>query len=276
MLTDSRPLRVAVLSSHRAPGLCGLLERDPNRGCTYEVVSVLTSETVFADEDAVRRLGPEVIGHPIDAFYGRRPTSVARDPNARRRYDRETLARLRPCAPDLLVLDGYGYLVTEPVLEAFPRRVMNLHFSDLTIRDADGRPIFAGRRAVRDALVAGQRETAATLHLVNEWPDGGAPIVRSWPHPVSPMVARARRWQADDMFKAYVFAHQEWMMRGASERVLAAALELVAARAVDLDALGATDPAKVTPWLVDERGRLTPPAGVPMFDRLWAYERATA
>lgn len=276
MLTPSRPLRVAVLCSHRAPGLAHLLERDPNRGHAYDVVCVLTSESVFAGQDIVRGRGPDIIWHPIAAFYGDRPRSILRDRETRRSYDRETLDRLTPYSPDLVLLDGYLYLVTEPLLEAFPRRMINLHFSDLTIRHADGRPAFVGRRAVRDALVAGQKDTAATLHLVNEVPDGGAPIVRSWPHAVSPMVAYARRWHADDMLKAYVFAHQEWMIRSASGPVLAAGLTLVAGKTVDLDLLGAGNPAKVAPWLVDERGRLLPPDGRHISERLWAYERATA
>ena len=153
------------------------------------------------------------------------------------------------------------YLLTTPMLEAFPHRILNLHFSDLTIRRADRRPAYAGIRAVRDAIVDGQKETSATVHMVNEEPDGGPPVVRSWPYPVSPLVAHARSWDARDMLKAYAFAHQEWMIRGASGPLLSAALQLVASGTVDLDELAMRDPGTVTPWLIDERGRMTPPAG---------------
>jgi folate-dependent phosphoribosylglycinamide formyltransferase PurN len=270
------PLRVAVLSSSRAPGLADLFERDPARGRAYEIVCVLTSESSLAEQDLARRCGAAVLYQPIREFYDGKVRSVSGDRVTRMAYDLETLNRLRPYSPDLVLLDGYLYVVTEPLLEAFPRRILNLHFSDLTIRHADGRPVFVGRRSVRDAIVAGEKETAATLHLVNELPDGGAPIVRSWPHPVSPMVACARHGDADDMLKAYVFAHQEWMIRGASGPVLMAGLHLIAGQAVDLDALADQNPAKVLPWVVDDRGRLSPPQGVHLFDRLWAYEHAFA
>jgi hypothetical protein len=95
--------------------------------------------------------------------------------------------------------------------------------------------------------------------MVNEEPDGGPPVVRSWPYPVSPLVAHARSWDARDMLKAYAFAHQEWMIRGASGPLLSAALQLVASGTVDLDELAMRDPGSVTPWLIDERGRMTPP-----------------
>ena len=199
--------------------------------------------------------------HPIGEFYQSRGTSVYRDSVARRAYDRETATVLDAYAPDLVILDGYCYLLTTPMLEAFPRRILNLHFSDLTIRRADRRPAYAGIRAVRDAIVDGQTETSATVHMVNEEPDGGPPVVRSWPYPVSPLVAHARSWDAGDMLKVYAFAHQEWMIRGASAPLLSAALQLVASGTVDLDELATRDPGTVTPWLIDERGRMIPPAG---------------
>ena len=122
-----------------------------------------------------------------------------------------------------MLLDGYLYLVTPALLARFRNRVLNLHFSDLTLRTVDGAPRFPGLRAVRDALADGLGETRATVHLVNDKPDDGPPIVRSWPFPVSPLVEELRTQSADDVFKAYVFAHQHWMMRTASGPLIAAA-----------------------------------------------------
>lgn len=275
MLTTDRPLRVAVLCSRRAPGLLHLLE-DGSRGRRFEVVAVIASEPSFAEAEAVRAHGVEVLTHPIAAFYEARSSNVYRDFVTRRAYDRETLARLAPHAPDLVLLDGYLYLLTRPVLDAYRNRMLNLHFSDLTVRRADRRPTYPGIRAVRDAIVDGVAETSATVHLVNDEPDGGAPLVRSWTFPIPPLVDEARRWQAMDMLKAYAFAHQEWMIRAASGPLLSAALQLVADRRVDLDQAGTGDPARAVPWLLDEQGRLTPPAAMRMQGILEGYKRASA
>lgn len=254
-----RRLKVAVLSSERAPGLLDLFEGDENRGRLYEIVCVVRTTPPEADHELASARGVPTCAHPIREFYRRRGAPI-RDMAVRAAYDRETRALLAPYSPDLVLLDGYLYLVTQPLLSAYPARMLNLHFSDLTRRLPDGRPQFPGLRAVRDALLAGQPTTAATVHLVNETPDDGTPVVRSWPFPVSPLVGCARSWSAVEMFKAYVFAHQEWMIRAASGPLLAAALALVAEGSIDLDSLAESNPATIRPWDLDERGRLTGPA----------------
>jgi phosphoribosylglycinamide formyltransferase-1 len=276
MLNTDRPLRVAVLCSRRAPGLLHLLDSGLEGGRAFEIVTVVTSEPECLDATAIAQRGSAVTVHSIREFYESRSSSVYRDFVTRRAYDRATADLLHASAPDVVLLSGYLYLLTKPMLEAFDKRILNLHFSDLTIRRVDRRPAYVGLRAVRDAIADGQCETSATVHLVNEEPDGGAPLVRSWPYPVSPLVQRARSWHATDMLKAYAYAHQEWMIRGASGPLLSSALQLVATGQVDLDDIAVRDPATVTPWLVDERGRMTPPGALRMHDLLRGYHRASA
>ncbi len=272
MLTRRTPLRVAVLCSRRTPGVAHLLAQPTGAEPAFDIVSVITSEPECADADLVRAHGVPLQTHDIRAFYAARAANVYRDVATRRAYDRATLALLEPAAPDVVLLDGYLYLLTSPMLEAYPNRVLNLHFSDLTLRRPNHRPVYPGTRAVRDALADGRTETMATVHVVNDEPDGGAPLVRSWAFPVSPMVARARAWKANDMLKAYTFAHQEWMIREASGPLLASALSLVATGAVDLDLLDGVSPDCVVPWLLDEHGRLTQrgvAADLPPSQMLW-------
>jgi folate-dependent phosphoribosylglycinamide formyltransferase PurN len=259
MLTLNRPMSVAVLCSHRAPGLPYLLNRDRRRGRLYELACVVSSERTFAEEVRVERRGVPVISHPIAGFYAARQASSVRSLGMRAEYDAATVDLIKPFRPDLVLLDGYLYLVTPALLDAFPARVLNLHYGDLTLRLDDGRPRFPGLRAVRDAIAAGRIETRATVHLVNAAPDAGAPIVRSWPFPVSPMIRDARTWGAVDMLKAYAYAQQQWMIRAASGPLLAAALGLISSRQADLEMLAARDPSATLPWDLDERGVLVPP-----------------
>jgi folate-dependent phosphoribosylglycinamide formyltransferase PurN len=257
MLTSPCPIRVGVLCSHRAPGLLHLL--DSLQPETVGVVCVIATDAEFSDAGQVRARGIPVITHDIRAFYAARSAPLTRDPQTREAFDRQTLDMLHDYQPDLVLLDGYLFLLTLPMLDAFPHRLLNLHFSDLTVRNVDHRPSYVGIRAVRDAILDGQCETRATLHLVNSEPDGGAPLVRSWAFPVSPLVEAARAWQAPDMLKAYAYAHQEWMMREVSGPLLAAALQLIADGRLVLDGIGSCEPHLVEPWLVDKSGRLTAP-----------------
>jgi folate-dependent phosphoribosylglycinamide formyltransferase PurN len=226
-----------------------LLNQCPDRGVTYEIVCCVTSEFTFAEEVRVERRGIPALVHPIETFYEQRGASLYRDMHTRAEYDAVTAKRLEPFFPDLLLLDGYHFIITAPLLKAFGPRIINLHYSDLSLRRPNGQPTFPGLRAVRDAIAAGVPETRATVHAVNGEPDSGAPIVRSWAYPVSPLVADLRSVGAADVFKAYVYAHQQWMMRTVSGPLLSAALRLVATGAVDLNAVAAGDPSAA--WLFD-------------------------
>ena len=258
---DRRPKKVAVLCSRHAPGLLDLLNADPERGPSYEVVCCVTSEPAFAESEAVEQHGVPVVRHPIADFYAAHHASLYHDADVRAAFDWQTVGHLVRYSPDLLLLDGYRYLVTKPLLSAFHGRIVNLHFSDLTVRRADGGPAFPGLRAVRDALAAGCDETRATVHLVDAEPDGGPPIVRSWPFPVSLMFRAGTA--GTDMGRAYTFAHQQWMMRDAAGPLLAAAIQLIARGDVNLDILARRVPGDVVPWDLFEDGTLTHPALVP-------------
>jgi phosphoribosylglycinamide formyltransferase-1 len=69
-----------------------------------------------------------------------------------------------------VVLAGYMRVVKEPLLRAFPRRIINIHPSLL--------PAFKGLRAWEQALAAGVKETGCTVHFVNAQVDDGEIIAQ--------------------------------------------------------------------------------------------------
>ena len=237
-----------------------LLNQSPDRGASYEIVGCVTSESTFDEAVRVERRGVPVQPHPIGESYAAHGAADCRDMTLRAAYDTETLALVEPWLPDVLVLDGYLRLLTAPLLRRFRDRVVNLHFSDLTLRTCTGAPRHPGIRAVRDALAAGCAETRATVHLVTAEVDAGPPIVRSWPFPVSPLVEDVRTRSGDAAFKAYAFAHEQWMMRTAAGPLIAAALRLIATGAVNLDALAEGGADAQAPWLLERHGFLLAPA----------------
>lgn len=220
-------LRVALLCSHRAPGLRFLLEEDPDRGRLYDVVCCLSSEEQSEAMEETAGTGLPFISHSIARFSARK-SAKRTDLAARVDYDRETLALLEPYQPDLLVLSSYLLIVTEPLLTAFPERIVNVHHADLTKR-----PRYVGLRAVRDAVFAGETETRATAHLVTERLDEGPILCLSPPFPVSPLVRDGLSWGATDVLKAYAYAHQEWMIRSAWGPLLSEAIASVAVRELE-------------------------------------------
>jgi phosphoribosylglycinamide formyltransferase-1 len=72
---------------------------------------------------------------------------------------------------DLVCLAGFMRLVGEPVLNAFPQAILNVHPSLL--------PAFPGVDAQRQALEHGVKISGATVHLVTRELDGGPIVVQA-------------------------------------------------------------------------------------------------
>jgi len=207
-------LRVAVLCSRRAPGLAYLLDRK-----AHNLVCVVSSDAECVEQEELVRAGVPHLVHDI----GRLP-DLAHRPD----YDRETVRLLTPYEPDLVILSGYLRIVTTPLLEAYPDRVINIHDSDLALVNEQGRPRYPGLHATRDAIFAGERETRTSVHIVTADVDGGPLLLRSRAFATHPLVHAARRWGATDILKAYAYAQREWMMREAWGPLLARAIDLAA------------------------------------------------
>jgi phosphoribosylglycinamide formyltransferase-1 len=218
------PLRVAMLTTRRAPGLSHLLGEDAGRGRLYQLVAGVASDPESEALPAFRRAGIPALAHDLRGFCasrGGKPGDLA----LRREYDADTVRFLGEHHPELIVLCGYLHIVTDRLLTEFPARVINLHDADLAAVDHTGRPLFRGLHSTFDALAAGQFETRSTVHLVSEEVDRGPPLVRSWGFPSHPLVADARRWRAMKMLKAYAYAQREWMMVAAWGPLLARAIQ---------------------------------------------------
>jgi phosphoribosylglycinamide formyltransferase 1 len=72
---------------------------------------------------------------------------------------------LREADVELVVLAGFMRVLKSPMLEAFPRRIINIHPSLL--------PKFPGLEAWKQALAAGETVTGCTVHYVDEKIDHG-------------------------------------------------------------------------------------------------------
>ena len=205
-----RTLRVAVLTSKRAPGLERLL-RHPQRDQIFEISCVVTTEPAFAGAEAIERAGVPVLLHPLRRFCEHRDVSI-RNFDARRAYDRLTAATLRLLKVDTVLLLGYVYLLTEPMLREFPDRIVNIHDSDLSIRRLDGERRYVGLHSTRDAIEAGERVTRSTAHLVTSKLDDGPVIQMSDPYPV-PSAATAAALMGDlQKVRQHAFVQRQTMM----------------------------------------------------------------
>ena len=77
----------------------------------------------------------------------------------------ELVQMLRDAGVELVVLAGFMRVLKQPMLQAFPRRIINIHPSLL--------PKFPGLEAWRQALAAGEKVTGCTVHFVDDKVDHG-------------------------------------------------------------------------------------------------------
>jgi len=89
----------------------------------------------------------------------------------------ETAACLQAAGVELVCLAGFLRLVKQPLLGAFPKRIINIHPSLL--------PAFPGLESWQQALTAGVAETGCTVHLVDAGMDTG-PILLQQAVPILP------------------------------------------------------------------------------------------
>lgn len=85
-------------------------------------------------------------------------------------YGERLLAILRDNAIDMVVLAGFLTILPENVIRAYDHRMINIHPSLIPAFCGQG---FYGLRVHEAALAKGVKITGATVHFVNEIPDGG-------------------------------------------------------------------------------------------------------
>jgi len=77
----------------------------------------------------------------------------------------ELVRMLRDAGVELVILAGFMRVLKSPMLEAFPRRILNIHPALL--------PKFPGLEAWKQALATGEKVTGCTVHYVDEGIDHG-------------------------------------------------------------------------------------------------------
>lgn len=92
--------------------------------------------------------------------------------------------RLVETGADVVLCAGFMRILPDDICHRWPG--VNVHPADLTVRDADGRPVFTGMNAVPDSLAAGHRHVRASAHLLRNPVDEGAVLALSRPVVVLP------------------------------------------------------------------------------------------
>lgn len=102
---------------------------------------------------------------------------------------------------DLIVLAGYMNILSERFTGRYPRRIINVHPSLIPSFCGEG---FYGLRVHEAALQKGVKVTGATVHFVNEIPDGGEIILQK--------AVEVSEGDTPESLQARVMREAEWII----------------------------------------------------------------
>ena len=150
--------KIAVLVSGGGTNLQALLDAEQTGVlCSGEIVLVVSNNAkAFALERAAR---------------AGVATAVLKGPS----FEADLKLLLQQRGIDLIILAGFMRILSEAFTSAWPNRILNVHPSLIPAFCGKG---YYGLRVHEEALRRGVKVTGATVHFVNEIPDGGEIILQ--------------------------------------------------------------------------------------------------
>ena len=156
------PLRIGVLASHGGSNMQAIIDAIERGELDARVVLVISNNSSSGAMERARR-------HGLPARHLSGATHP--DPEALDQAIRDALA---DAGAEVVVLAGYMKRIGPRTLERFRGRMLNIHPALLPRHGGEG---MYGLRPHESALAAGDAETGATVHVVDEQYDRG-PILR--------------------------------------------------------------------------------------------------
>jgi len=190
----THPMRVACFVSGSGTNARRIIEGSLKPGSRYQVTLIFTDvRDDRRKRDGSKRCRAKEIADEygiaykcvdIRDFYRDKGVKRAGDLSLRPEFDRLVLDAIEPHNIDVVALAGYMSITTQPLLNRYSGRILNVHPADLSIMEGGDRK-YVGIHVVKDAILAGDKELRATTHIVREKVDHGEILVISKPVPVT-------------------------------------------------------------------------------------------
>ncbi len=150
--------RIAVLVSGGGTNLEALLNAQEAGNIPHgEIVAVLASNPGAYALERARN-------HGVPGF------AVPRKGLSQEEFEAGLTEKLTKYRADMIVLAGFLSILSEDFVRRWPKRILNVHPSLIPAFCGRG---FYGLKVHEEALRRGVKVTGATVHYVNEIPDGG-------------------------------------------------------------------------------------------------------
>jgi phosphoribosylglycinamide formyltransferase-1 len=155
-----KKLGLGILGSGKGSNCRAILEQISAGNLAVEARLVVSDVFDAGILDIAREFGVPNVYLPPGRFRTRLEPNV----------EMELVRLLREAGVDLVVLAGFMRLLKEPMLAAYPGRIINIHPSLL--------PKFPGIESWKQALAAGEKVTGCSVHYVDAGIDSGEIIAQ--------------------------------------------------------------------------------------------------
>lgn len=156
--------RIAVLVSGGGTNLQALIDAEKNGIIKNGAISLVISNVAGAY--ALERAAKAGI---------KTETVIKKELGSQEAFEEKIVSLLNENGIDLIVLAGFMSILSENFTKTFPHRIVNVHPSLIPSFCGKG---FYGLHVHEAALAKGVKVTGATVHFVNEIPDGGEIILQ--------------------------------------------------------------------------------------------------
>ena len=194
------PVKIAVLVSGGGTNLQALIDAEKSGILTSGKISLVLSnkEGAYALERAKNADIPTAV--VTKAKTG-----------SQEAFEDAIRAKLTEYGIEVIILAGFMSILSERFTSAYPKRILNVHPSLIPSFCGKG---FYGLHVHEAALAYGVKVTGATVHFVNEIPDGGEIILQK--------AVEIREGDTPEILQKRVMEEAEWkLLPRAAEKVCA-------------------------------------------------------
>ena len=165
MVDCDRKFKLGILGSGKGSNMAAIAAAAAEPSSPFQVALVLSDNADAKILTLARQRGLQARPISSGPLRARLPESA----------EKEFIAALREAEVELVVLAGFMRILKAEFIQAFPRRIVNIHPSLL--------PAFPGLEAWKQAIEHGVKVTGCTVHFVDQGVDTG-PILAQQTVPV--------------------------------------------------------------------------------------------
>lgn len=129
-------------------------------------------------------------------------------------FEEELIALLEQHEIEMIVLAGFLAILSKNFTDRYPNRILNIHPSLIPSFCGAG---FYGLRVHEEALKRGVKVTGATVHFVNEIPDGGKILLQK--------AVEVREGDTPEVLQRRVMEEAEWKLLPRAAEMVAQQIE---------------------------------------------------